>query len=101
MRTPYLAVGGKIAAGMRNTSIHRASWVTYSCAVLSSAVHSTSGESNRIFTAALMVTVFIPVAVSAPVYGSYSITAPSGNDHYSASAKANRTGYDLSNARKH
>ena len=55
-------------------------WATSSCAVLSSAVHSASGESNRIFTDALMVAVCMPFAVSAPVYGSYSITAPSGND---------------------
>lgn len=67
-------------------------WVTPSFAVLSSAVHSSSGESNRIFTDALMVAVCMPFAVSAPVYGSYSITAPSGNDQCSASAEADGAG---------
>jgi len=44
-------------------------WVTSSFAVLSSAVHSSSGESNRILTDALMVAVCMPFAVSAPVSG--------------------------------
>jgi len=44
MRTPYLAVGGKIAAGMLTLPFIVPPWVTSNCAVLSSAVHATSGE---------------------------------------------------------
>ena len=67
-------------------------WVTSSCAVLSSAVHPTSGESKRIFTAALMVAVCMPFAISTPISCSYSITTPSGNDQCSASAEADGAG---------
>lgn len=92
MRTRYLAVGGKIAAGMLTLPFIVPPWVTSNCAVLSSAVHSASGESNRIFTAALLVAVCMSVAVRAPVSGSYSITTPSGNDQCSASAEADGAG---------
>ncbi|ADX32422.1 hypothetical protein G184_gp40 [Erwinia phage ENT90] len=43
-------------------------------------------------TAALISAVWMPVAVSAPVSGSYSITAPSGNDQCRASADADGAG---------
>lgn len=92
MRTRYHAVGGKIAAGILTLPFIVPPWVTSNCAVLSSAVHSASGESNRIFTAALLVAVCMSVAVRAPVSGSYSITTPSRNHQCSASAEADRAG---------
>lgn len=91
---------------MLNVPAHRPAFFTSSVPVVSLLVQTTSGASSVILSAVTITTlvlavmdsdactsaVLIPDTLSAPVSGSYSITAPSGNEICSASADADGAG---------
>lgn len=77
---------------MHNAAFHRAALGDFQLCSIKQRCAFSFWRVEQDFTAALLVAVCMSVAVRAPVYGSDSITAPSGNDQCSASAEANGAG---------